>query len=106
MEILAKLEPEWVDIDDVGFLCAPLTAAQRVTTFSLVESDIGEAYARMARYAVKDWRGVTRGGQPVPFSAAALDEFFADGDHGPVLLMLGNKILVRSALSETERKNS
>lgn len=110
MEIVKRLEPEWVPIEHAGetleFLLQPLTAAQRVTTFGLIDDDVGEAFMQMTRCAVKDWRGITRGGQPVAFSRAELEALFDTDESGPLLLMLGGVIAKRTRLAETERKNS
>ena len=110
MEILTRLEPAWVPIqhadETLEFYLHPVTAAQRVTTFSLMRDDIGEAYMYMVRSAVKGWRGITRGGEPVEFSPAELEALFSVEDNGPLLLLLGGAIADRARLSETERKNS
>lgn len=110
MEIVARLEPAWVPIQLAGetleFYLHPLTAAQRVTTFALIENDIGEAFMRMVRYAVKDWRGITRDGKPIAFNPLELETLFAAESSGPLLLILGETIGVRSRLSEPEVKNS
>lgn len=104
MELAKKLEPTWFDYEDAGFLCKPLTAAQKLSAYSLTEAeDYGAAYAHMVRGAVTDWRGITVGGAPVPFSLAALDDLFSDERNAPLLMELGTFIANRARVSDPKK---
>lgn len=106
MELSKKIVPGWVDIEYEGekleFLCAPLTAPQYLNCSQAME---GDASIMAIRYAVRDWRGFTRNGEPVKFSQRELDTLFSDVRRIDLLGELGSRILVRSTPSEQERKN-
>jgi hypothetical protein len=105
MQISQRLQPEWFDIDDAGFLCAPMTAAQKITVARHVERDeFGHALFAAARYAVTDWRGITQGGRPVPYTAAAFDDLFANESAAQTLVALGTFVINRARLSEDDEK--
>lgn len=107
MEISQRLEPEWFDTDGAGFLCAPLTASQRITVARHVDTDdFGQAILSAARFAVKDWRGITQNDRPVPFTAAAFDDLFANAEMATTLLPLGMFIINRSRFSADDEKKS
>ena len=107
MEISARFNPEWHDIGDASFLCAPLTAAQKITVARLVEvEDFGQALYVAARYAVTDWKGITQNGKPVPFTLAAFDDLFADEGAARMLVSLGTFVTNRARLSADDEKKS
>ena len=104
MELAKKLEPAWFDYEDAGFLCKPLTAAQKLSAFAAIESeDYGQAYARMVRSAVTDWRGIKQGGEDVPFSVAALDVLFSDERNASLLMQLGTFIAHRARTADPKK---
>lgn len=104
MELAKKLEPTWFDHEDAGFLCKPLTAAQKLSAYSAIESgDYGEAYARMVRSAVVDWRGIVADGAAVKFSLSALDDLFSDERNASLLMNLGTFIANRARVSDPKK---
>lgn len=105
MQISQRLQPEWFDVDDAGFLCAPMTAAQKITVARFVESgDFGQALFAAARFAVTDWRGITQNGKPVSHTPAAFDDLFASEDTAQTLVALGTFVINRARLSEDDEK--
>lgn len=107
MEIIKRLQAEWIDIDDAGFLCEPLTAAQKISVARCVEmDDFGEAMITAARSAVTNWRGITEDGKTVPYSVAALDRLFGSEDMAQALVTLGTFIINRARLSADDEKKS
>ena len=98
MKIIEKIAPAWFDYEGAGFLCKPLTAADRVAIFGIAQDeDLGHFYSEIVRRAVADWRGFTNeAGEPVEFSPRALDDLFADGTRAPLLMSLGAFILERA----------
>lgn len=112
MELTRKFLPAWEEIEHEGetvaFYCAPLTSAQRLNVFALQDlpGRIGDAAMMCVEGSVQDWRGITREGAPVPYSVAALREFFADGERVPVLMELSARVGKRARLTGEEQKNS
>lgn len=112
MELTEKISPAWLEVahgnETLRFLCAPLTPPQKLSVGAMCESaeTFGEGCMAAVRYAVRDWQGITRKGEPVPFSRAALEQFFTGPELVSVLLALAGQIITRSTLSEDERKNS
>lgn len=109
MELAKKLTPQWVEIEHEGekleFLCAPLKGSQYLNVYSLIEDGkTGDAALAAVRFAVRDWRGFTRDGEPVPFSRALIESLDTI-EAMPLLTALMTKILSRAELTETERKN-
>ena len=107
MELTKKLITDWVDVEHkeekLGFFCAPLTAPQYM---NCSQAMAGDAAIMAIRYAVRDWRGITKEGAPLKFTPRNLESLFADASLIELLGELGGKIIERSILTEEERKNS
>lgn len=109
MEISKRLAPTWFDVEyngeTVGFLLAPLTSFQKVSVKAAAEDDTGVAAKRAIELAVRDWRGFTRDGEAVKFSAAELDALFAAAQLWDLALVVGREIINRTQLKEADAKN-
>lgn len=113
-----KLTTDWVDLDfkplnpphphfefaeKLGFLCKPLGSVQWLNVKS---SDmVGDAAGLAIRYALRDWRGISRNGEPVKFSLAEVEKLFEDARLVELLADLCRRICDRSMLHEDEAKN-
>jgi|SRR5882672_4169279 len=113
MELNGKILPQWIDVETDGeklqFLCAPLTSAQflnLIPHFNLtVNNWTGDGTLLACKYAVRDWRGITHDGQPVPYTERDLERFFEPMERHTILRGLATQITLRSSLTEIERKN-
>lgn len=117
----SKLTTDWVDIDldelspphphfelqgKVGFLCKPLNSPQFTNVrWAALNGDPGDAYQKAIAYAVRDWRGIQKKGEPVKFSARALEQLMADARLQEFFGELSERICQRSILTEEETKN-
>jgi len=99
MRILNKLEDAVFEHDGAEFTVSPLTAAQRISVYAALDSDIGEAYAKLCRFCVKGWRGVTdETGVELPFSVGEMDRLFSHPSASALLVALGAFVLDRSSV--------
>lgn len=113
LTIRKKIAPTWFAMPGKlqpapEFLLAPLTSADwldvRNQIFNSPDGEItmtGLGVMTAVRAAVRDWRNVFDEKQEqLPFSRAALEDLPSQ-----VLLDIATEIVVRSTLSENERKN-
>jgi len=116
-----KLTTDWEDLDlealtpphphfelhaKLGFLCRPLTAPQFTNVrWAALNGDPGDAYEKAIAYAVRDWRGVYKNGEPVKFSQKSIAQLLEDARLQEFFGDLSKRICERSILTEDETKN-
>lgn len=108
MELTDRLQPEWVEFTHgkhtIGLLLQPLTAAQFMNCRGIAEKAVGDGLMETVRCAVSDWRGVVKGGEPVPFSKQGLNALFSPPSRAALLAQVANAVMSRSLLTEDEEK--
>jgi hypothetical protein len=108
MELAKQIQSVWHDVtvgeETLGFLLHPLTAAQKLSLMAMADGPTGEAMMQTVRYGVRDWHGITKNGEPAPFSQVALEILFRDGEMANTLLELALVIGSRAEITEDDQK--